>query len=556
MNIQIATERITSEELIKRLQQQVEEEREKREFQREENVQLRTQLDEAVNLIALFREEIQQLKDEIAVLKGQKPQPKIPPSILEGPKSGGKGGDGKKIPRGKHPRKNKKKLLKIHQKQIVQPQSIPEGAIFKGYKSYDVQDLICKSDNTRFLIARWKLPDGTYICGKLPKGIHGHYGPELIAYILNDYYACRVTEPLLLEKLHQQGVLISKGQLNNILIHGKESFHEEKNELQLAGIKAHNQIQTDDCGARHKGKNQYTNVIGNEWFTVFNTTDSKSRANFFRLLQGGKHEYLINEDTIAYLKVINAPSYLYGYISFSKGKKFTSLEAWQSFLRDRNITKKNEIRLVTEAALSASIIGNGVPRDLGVHGDDAGQFDAFIRSLCWIHEERHYRKIIPVDEKARTALEQVRNEIWEIYRDLKDYQQAPNDVAKEVLEKQFDALFLNLETPSATLNKRLRMTYKKKQELLRVLERPDTPLHNNSSETDARSAVTKQKVSGGTRSDEGRNARDTFLSLKQTCRKLGVNFILFLKDRLYEIFEIPRLAGMILQKSEAAKALP
>jgi hypothetical protein len=100
------------------------------------------------------------------------------------------------------------------------------------------------------------------------------------------------------------------------------------------------------------------------------------------------------------------------------------------------------------------------------------------------------------------------------------------------------------------------MTYKKKQELLRVLERPDTPLHNNSSETDARSAVTKRKVSGGTRSDEGRNARDTFLSLKQTCRKLSVNFIVFLKDRISETFEIPRLADLILQKSAAAKALP
>ena len=556
MSIQVATERITSEELIKRLQQQLEEEHEKCELQREAIVQLKAQLDEAVNLIALFKEEIQHLKDEIAVLKGQKPQPKIPPSILEGPKSGGQEEGGKaKIPRGKHPRRKKKVSLKIHQEQIVQPQSIPEGATFKGYKSYDVQDLICKSDNTRFLIARWKLPDGTYICGKLPKGIHGHYGAELIAYILNDYYACRVTEPLLLEKLHQQGILISEGQLNNILIHRKESFHEEKDELQLAGIKAHNQIQTDDCGARHKGKNQYTNVIGNEWFTVFNTTDSKSRVNFFRLLQGGKHEYVINEDTIAYLKSINAPGYLPGYISLSKGDNFSSLEAWQAFLEKRNITKQVEIRLVTEAALSASIIENGMPRDLGVHGDDAGQFDAFIRSLCWIHEERHYRKIIPVDEQARVALDQVRNEIWKFYRDLKSYQQAPNDVAKKALEKQFDALFLSLETSSATLNKRLRMTYKKKQELLRVLERPDTPLHNNSSETDARSAVTKRKVSGGTRSNKGRDARDTFLSLKQTCRKLGVNFILFLKDRLYGIFDIPRLADMILQQSEAAKAL-
>ncbi|MGK0183785.1 MAG: hypothetical protein ACI9YB_003105, partial [Halioglobus sp.] len=163
MSIHVVTERITAEELIKRQQQQLEEERELR---REENAQLRAQLDEAVNLIALFKEEIQQLKDEIAVLKGQKPRPKIPPSILEGPKSEGEGrGDKLKIPRGEHPRKKKKISLKIHKEQIVQPQSIPKGAIFKGYKSYDVQDIIFQSNNTRFLIARWKLSDGTYICG-------------------------------------------------------------------------------------------------------------------------------------------------------------------------------------------------------------------------------------------------------------------------------------------------------------------------------------------------------------------------------------------------------
>ncbi len=552
MGIHITTERVTAEELIQRIQQELKEECKLRKVAELKNDELRVQLDGMVNLIPLLKEDIQNLRDEIAVLKGQKPRPKIPPSKLEGPKRG----DKPKTPRGKHPRKNKKTSLRIDQEQIVQPQFIPKGAVFKGYKAYDVQDVVLKSNNTRFLIARWQLPDGTYMCGELPKGVHGHYGPDLIAYILNDYYACRVTEPLLLKKLHQQGVLISSGQLNNILIQRKDSFHEEKNELLAAGIEAHNQILTDDCGARHKGKNQYTNVIGNEWFSVFSTTSSKSRVNFFKLLQNGKHEYLLNEDTVAYLESVDVPAYLPGYIAISKGKKFTSLEAWQEFLAARNITKEKEIRLVTEAVLFSSIIENGIPHDLGVHGDDAGQFDAFIRSLCWIHEERHYRKFVPADEQARADLDQVRDKIWTIYKDLKTYRQNSNDKAKKSIEKQFDDLFLNLKTSSATLNKRLRTTHAKKEKLLRVLERPDTPLHNNSSETDARAAVVKRKVSGGTRSDAGRDARDTFLSLKQTCRKLGVNFMSFLKDRLTETFEIPRLNKLILEMAKSAKAPP
>ena len=50
------------------------------------------------------------------------------------------------------------------------------------------------------------------------------------------------------------------------------------------------------------------------------------------------------------------------------------------------------------------------------------------------------------------------------------------------------------------------------------------PLHNNDSERDIREYVKKRKISGSTRSDLGRKARDTFTSLKKTCGKLGVCF--------------------------------
>jgi hypothetical protein len=262
---------------------------------------------------------------------------------------------------------------------------------------------------------------------------------------------------------------------------------------------------------------------------------------------------LINDNTINYLRGVGAPRHLPGCLNFRRGTGFTSESAWKDFLHSLHITLETEVRFVTEAALFASAIENGIPRDLGVHADNAGQFDGFIRSLCWVHEERHYRKIIPTTERGRADLERVREQLWTFYRQLKDYQSAPNAVARELLSRQFDTIFLQT-TSSATLNKRLGRTYKNKDELLRVLERPDTPLHNNSSETDARSAVTKRKVSGGTRSDEGKDVRDTFLSLKQTCRKLGINFIAFLKDRVSGLFEIPRLAEVIRQKSEAARS--
>ena len=68
--------------------------------------------------------------------------------------------------------------------------------------------------------------------------------------------------------------------------------------------------------------------------------------------------------------------------------------------------------------------------------------------------------------------------------------------------------------------------------MLAVLERPDIPLHTNGSENDIRCHVTKRKISGGTWSEAGRDARDVLLGLMKTCQKLGVSFFDYLGDRL------------------------
>ncbi len=59
----------------------------------------------------------------------------------------------------------------------------------------------------------------------------------------------------------------------------------------------------------------------------------------------------------------------------------------------------------------------------------------------------------------------------------------------------------------------------------------------------------KRKISGSTRSELARRARDTFASLKKTCRRLGVNFWEYLQDRVRGLDQIPRLADRIRQKA-------
>jgi hypothetical protein len=92
----------------------------------------------------------------------------------------------------------------------------------------------------------------------------------------------------------------------------------------------------------------------------------------------------------------------------------------------------------------------------------------------------------------------------------------------------------------------LRRLVRHKDALLRVLDHPKIPLNTNTSENDIRAFVTKRKISDGTVSDKGRNARDIILGLAKTCMKLKLSLYEFLGSRLGPPgSHIPHLAEVI-----------
>jgi len=74
--------------------------------------------------------------------------------------------------------------------------------------------------------------------------------------------------------------------------------------------------------------------------------------------------------------------------------------------------------------------------------------------------------------------------------------------------------------------------YRRKGELLKVLELPEIQLQTNASENNLRAYVTKRRISGGTISADGRQVHDVMLGLMKTCLKLGISFFDYLGDRL------------------------
>ncbi len=108
-------------------------------------------LDAQQQRIQQLEETVQKLRDEIAILKGQKPRPQIAPSRLETPP--------RKPPRqgDKRPgseKRSKKTTLLAHEEVTVAFPNRPPGSVSNGYEEYFVQDLVFHGKVTRYLRER------------------------------------------------------------------------------------------------------------------------------------------------------------------------------------------------------------------------------------------------------------------------------------------------------------------------------------------------------------------------------------------------------------------
>lgn len=503
-------------------------------------------IDQQQGMINDLVADIEALKDEIKRLKNHKSKPRIKPSQMNKDQSKD---TAKSTKRNGSAKRSKNLELIIHEEKTIPIENIPEGSRFKGYQYYIIQELVIQIRNTRYRLERWELPDGSYQVATLPPGLQGyHFGPTLRSFIDYQYHHQHVTQPLLFEQLRDYKVDISKGELNRLLIERKECFHQEKREILPAGLKISSYIHVDDTGARHKGKNGYCTHIGNELFAWFESTRSKSRINFLELLQMGSQEYAVNINAFDYMKRQKLPGVPFRLLEQASAKEFSTKEGWENHLASLGIKNERHRRIATEGALIGSLLSKGFFVNMTIMSDDAGQFNVFQHILCWVHAERKINELIPLNDIHAKDIAHIRSLFWEIYALLKEYKLSKDKALKVEIEKKFDAMCC-IRTSYQLLNNVLKRLRGNKEELLLILKHPNLPLHNNLSERDIREYVKKRKISGSTRSDEGRRCRDTFASLKKTTKKLKINFWEYLLDRHSKKFKIPWIPSLISQAS-------
>ncbi len=394
----------------------------------------------------------------------------------------------------------------------------------------------------------------------MPLEVKGHFGDGIKHYITNQYHSNNVSFDKIHRDLLSMGIQISEGTINNIVMESLDKLEIEHDEMFEAGLKTAADIRMDDTSGLHKGKNHSYLVIQNDFFTCFKSMNSKSRIDILRALQNNKEViYSFKDASLDYLESQNCKPELIALVTESLNKKWLSVESFKDFLSNRGINKhttgKNSLRLIEEAALLGGVIEKGLSPDTIILSDGAPQYTKMLtHALCWIHAERLIKRLVVSSDHAE-ELEKVISEVWNFYKKLKAYKEKQNTQDQLALFLGFDEIFLQ-SVKNQDLLISLRKLYKYKNQLLCVLEHSFVPLHNNSSENDIHSLVIKRKISGGTRSDRGRDARAIFIGIVKTCRKLGISSWDYIADRLSSIPKMPSLANIIYQKVSESKASP
>lgn len=513
-------------------------------------------IEELSTTVRKLQEENQRLRDENNILKGEQSRPKIRPSKSRDISSEQeRKGEEVQDRKGKRKRESKIEKIKINRTEIckIDPKILPDDAEFKGYERVIVQDLKIETDNIEFKKEVYYSPTQrkTYR-GELPLGYEGGYGPRVRALSIIMKYICNTSEPKILEFFKNFNIEISASSVSRMLIKDKATFHKEKEELYQAGLSSTNYQQIDDTGARVNGENYHTHIICNEFYTSYFTTKRKDRLTIIDILRGFKdRSYCFNEETFDLLNQLKVPKKIIKELNkFDNDKEYTEEEIERLLKAHLQIGKVQKARVLEAAAIASYHKEIGYPVVKVLICDDAPQFKLVTKELglCWIHEGRHYKKLSPIVPHHIKELEEFRKEYWHYYKRLLKFKEEPKrEIAKE-LSEEFDKLF-SKRTGYKELDERIDKTKAKKEELLMVLKYPEIPLHNNESELGARAQVRRRDVSLQTKTEEGTKASDTFLTIVQTAKKLGVNAYDYILDRVSNKFELPSLAEIIKRKT-------
>src|SRR5437016_8922892 len=505
--------------------------------------------------VAQQAEEIQRLRDENNRLKGEQGKPNIKANTKA--KASLSSEKERRVSKPHH-KAHKHAQIRIDRVEVVKvdEEPMPADAQFKGYDDVIVQDVEFRPENIRFRKEKYYSPSQkkTYLAA-LPAGYTGQFGPGVRAWVLALYYADGMSEPKILDFLQTVGMSISAGQLSDMLIKDQGLFHAERAHVVQAGLSSSPWQHLDSTGTRVNGKNEQCHILCNPLSTAYWTLPAKDRLSLLRVLQGGADPvFQMNALALELLAQLGVSEKWRRRLPTLLSHDQTYTQNQLDDVLDAHLpTYGTNLRTRVKEALAIATYRTQItyPVVKLLLCDDAPQFNGLTvqLALCWVHEYRHYKKLVPRFLAHCHILEQFAKDFWKLYRDLLAYRDHPSSAEADGLRAAFDHLF---GQPSGyqQLDERKALTLAKKEPLLMVLSHPEILLHNNPAELGARQRVRKRDVSLQARTKEGIGAWDTFQTLVSTAKKLEVNIYQYFYDRIAHTNLIPQLATVIEERAK------
>jgi len=500
--------------------------------------------------------EIQRLRNEINRLKGEQGQPTTKPNTPQLPPKDLSSEQERRTPKA-WSKGRKTDRIPIDREHVVavDPADLPPDAVFKGYEDVVVQDVLFHTDNVLFRKEKFYSPSQhtTYVAS-LPPGSRGQFGPGIQSLALVFYYGAQMSEPKVAELLRSGGVRSSDGQVSNLLIKDQAAFHTEKDAVSQAGLASSPWQHLDDTSPRVNGQNGYCHIVCNPLYTAYFTTTAKDRLTVLGVLTNSRpRRFVVNAEALGYVEASG--------LSAVRGRQLAQLadevimdEAQMQALLETHLPglgPQQRKWLLAATAVAADHADVEIPVVRLLVCDDAPQLTLITAelALCWVHEGRHYKKLMPSIPYHQGLLEAFVQRFWTYYAQLLGYRKQPTPEEAMRLTEEFETLFATV-TGYQALDERIAKTRAKQSCLLMVLAHPEVPLHNNPAELGARARVRKRDVSFGPRTHEGARAWDTFMTLAATATKLGVSFYHYIQDRISGTSQMPSLADLIGERAK------
>ena len=461
-------------------------------------------------------------------------------------------------PKNKDRKKNWKKKRKNDQVKIdreencpVNKDELPSDAEYKGAREVTIQNITVKTDNVKFNIERWYSPSQKrYFEGKLPPGFQGsQFGPDLRSLIVMLYVGLRSTENKIEQFLKDLGVSISAGEISRVLINVPSKMSEEMYSAKASATKVHPYLHIDATGMKVGVNSCYNLCHGNDLFSFHTTVKDRGRLEAIKslimtseliyILDGGAFRWIKSRDIFSGHKLRN--------LKEKVTNNHLSSSEIEQIVVDLVLMDKRSSNVVKTGALLSSLrtIYKDILPEVFI-SDAAGEYKEILRAHqeCWIHELRHYREIKISSDYVQEELDLFFERAWDLYDLMESYKLFPSKELRDKIKTDFGLIF-EKEWHSFMINHCRANTLSRKEGLLRFLDHPLIPIHNNQAESYIREKVIRRKISGGHKNERGAPAGNMWISLFQTVRKNGLSFFRYLQDRFKGLEQMAQLSAII-----------